>query len=240
MDFVIERAVPNDREAILNVLEPWNMHRVPSPGVEDIDFSSFFVAKVAHKIVGVGGYQLLDATKAKTRLLAVYPELQGTGIGKALQDKRLEEMYKQGVKYVITDADRPETVLWYKKYYGYQEVKKQQKTTSHGLASAQFTTILELDLEVYVQQKESFAARRHTYMVHHDAYPLAPYPPLIINVALTGMIPTKISTPYVPIEVDEIVHDALNVYDAGARMVHLHARDAQGNPSSCARYYEEI
>lgn len=240
MDFTIEKAYPEDRKAILKVLEPWNMHRVPSPGVEDIDFSSFFVAKLYNQIVGVAGYKILDNTHAKTRLLAVFPELQGSGIGKALQDKRLMEMYTQGIRTVITDADRPDTVIWYKKYYGYREVERRKKTSTHGLASAEFTTILELDLDVYMKNKDRFEDERLDYMYHHDAYPLSPYPPLIINVALTGMVPSKISTPFVPISVEEIVEDAIAVCDAGASLVHLHARDNEGKPSSSTRYYEDI
>jgi uncharacterized protein (DUF849 family) len=54
------------------------------------------------------------------------------------------------------------------------------------------------------------------------------------------MVPTKTSNPYVPISVDEIIEDAIKVHDAGASMVHLHARDKDGKPISNARYYEDI
>ena len=54
---------------------------------------------------------------------------------------------------------------------------------------------------------------------------------LIINAALTGMVPTKQDNPHVPITVAEIIADANRCYEAGARIVHVHARDANGRPT---------
>jgi len=240
MDFVIEKATPGDREAILNVLRPWNMHRVPSPEAEEIDFACFFVAKIAGKIIGVSGYKLLGGGRGKTRLLAVYPELQGSDVGKALQNVRLEAMYRAGVTKVITNADRPEIIMWYKKHYGYYEIGRLAKVSPHGLDSVDHWTTLEMDLEKHMAGRDAKEAHRRQYMLANDPAPLSPFPPLIINVCLTGMVPTKKSTPYVPVSVEEIVADAVSVYDAGARIVHLHARDAEGNPAYEARYYEAI
>jgi 3-oxoadipate:acetyl-CoA acetyltransferase len=48
---------------------------------------------------------------------------------------------------------------------------------------------------------------------------------LIINFTPTGMIPTREMTPYVPINVSEIVEDVHKAYKLGVTMVHLHARD---------------
>jgi len=62
-------------------------------------------------------------------------------------------------------------------------------------------------------------------------YPFEPYPKLIINVALTGVIPTHDMTPHVPLQPDEIVADAVKCIDAGASIVHIHARDEQGLPT---------
>jgi uncharacterized protein (DUF849 family) len=70
---------------------------------------------------------------------------------------------------------------------------------------------------------------------------MSPWPPLIINVCPTGMIPTRASTPHVPLSVEEIIRDAIAVADAGAQMVHLHARDeATAQPTSDTRYFERI
>ena len=117
MNFIIEEAKQNDFNSIIAVLKPWNMHHIPSIEMEMIDFSTFFVAKIDDRIVGVSGYKILSEGKGKTTLLAVYPEFQGSGIGKALQDRRLGAMYKAGVKKIITNADRSDIILWYKKHY---------------------------------------------------------------------------------------------------------------------------
>jgi len=240
MNFVIEAAKRCDFKEILAVLKPWNMHHVPSPEMEMIDFSTFFVAKIDNKIVGVSGYKLLSKDQGKTTLLAVYPEFQGSGIGKALQEMRLESMHKAGIKKVITNADRPDIILWYKKHYNYHEVGRLNKVASFGLDSVASWTTLEMDLEHFMTQKKSREKQKKQYILKNDPPPLSPYPPLIINVCLTGMIPTKNSTRYVPVSVDEIVEDAISVYDAGARIVHLHARDKEGRPTYEARYYEEM
>jgi 3-keto-5-aminohexanoate cleavage enzyme len=63
---------------------------------------------------------------------------------------------------------------------------------------------------------------------------------LIINFAPTGMIPTKRMTPYVPITPDEIVCDVLEVRKYGISMVHLHARDGDGNPTYKKEIYARI
>ena len=54
---------------------------------------------------------------------------------------------------------------------------------------------------------------------------------LIINAAITGMVPTKEMTPHVPITPEEIAADVRRCRDAGASIVHLHARDERGMPT---------
>jgi 3-keto-5-aminohexanoate cleavage enzyme len=71
-------------------------------------------------------------------------------------------------------------------------------------------------------------------------HPVTPYPKLIINACITGMVPTKKDTPYVPITVDEIITDATACYDAGASMIHVHARDEEGKPTYKKEIYAEI
>lgn len=63
---------------------------------------------------------------------------------------------------------------------------------------------------------------------------------LIINLAPTGMIPTKSQTPHVPIDPDEIVRDVLECVPLGVSMVHLHARNEEGLPTYKRSYYEKI
>ncbi len=63
---------------------------------------------------------------------------------------------------------------------------------------------------------------------------------LIINAAITGMLPTKDDNPNVPITPDEIVADARRCQDAGASVVHIHARDENGQPTYKKEIYSKI
>lgn len=63
---------------------------------------------------------------------------------------------------------------------------------------------------------------------------------LIINVALTGMIPTKQDNPHVPITEAEIIQDAIRCANAGASIFHIHARDSEGNPTPDPQVYARI
>ena len=48
----------------------------------------------------------------------------------------------------------------------------------------------------------------------------------IINFTPTGMLPKKSETPFVPIDVAEIIEDVREAWECGITMVHLHIRDA--------------
>jgi 3-keto-5-aminohexanoate cleavage enzyme len=71
-------------------------------------------------------------------------------------------------------------------------------------------------------------------------HPLRPYPPLIVNVALTGMIPRRAQVPHVPVTAEAIVEDAVACHMAGAAIVHLHARDAAEDPTWRREAYAEF
>lgn len=64
--------------------------------------------------------------------------------------------------------------------------------------------------------------------------------PLIINAAITGMVPQRKDSPHVPISPAEIIADAKRCVDAGATILHLHARDDQGLPTYRKEVYQEI
>lgn len=240
VSFSIERAATGDRDAILAVMRHYNMHHVPSVEMEELDLACFFVAKLAGRIVGAAGYRLLEPGRGKTTLLGVLPEYSGHGIGKALQQRRMEVMHRAGVSTLTTNADRPDTILWYRKHYGYRPVGSLRKLCSFGLDDVDHWTTLETDLDEYFATYQARERQRQEYMAANDAHPLAPYPPLVINVCLTGMIPTREQTPHVPLSVEEIVADAVAVCDAGAHVVHLHARDAAGQPTPDPKLYERI
>lgn len=68
--------------------------------------------------------------------------------------------------------------------------------------------------------------------------------PLIINLACTGVIPTRQMSAHVPLSHDEIVADVASCMALGVQMVHLHARDEQGvqtgDPEPYGRLIESI
>ena len=59
-------------------------------------------------------------------------------------------------------------------------------------------------------------------------HPNRPYEPLIINACLTGVV-NKPGMSKTPISVSEIIENACEVVEAGATILHCHARDEEGN-----------
>lgn len=68
--------------------------------------------------------------------------------------------------------------------------------------------------------------------------------PFFINLACTGVIPTKAMNAHVPLSHDEIVADVTQALALGVQMVHLHARDSDGiqtaDPQPYGRLIEAI
>lgn len=68
--------------------------------------------------------------------------------------------------------------------------------------------------------------------------------PLIINLACTGVLPTREMNPHVPLAHDEIISDVARCLELGVQIVHLHARDAKGiytgDPEPYGRLIEDI
>jgi 3-keto-5-aminohexanoate cleavage enzyme len=63
---------------------------------------------------------------------------------------------------------------------------------------------------------------------------------VIINAAITGCVLTKKDTPFLPVTLDEIVDCARRVRDAGASIVHLHARNPDQTPCYDSAVYTEL
>ena len=63
---------------------------------------------------------------------------------------------------------------------------------------------------------------------------------LILNLALTGMVPKKSDNPSVPISPDEIAEDVRRCFDLGVSIFHIHARDADGTPTYRAEAFCKI
>jgi len=62
----------------------------------------------------------------------------------------------------------------------------------------------------------------------------------IINLACTGVVPTRAMSPHVPISHAEIVDDVAQCLEMGIQMLHLHARDASGVQTSDPEPYGRL
>ena len=141
-----------DRPAVLALLARWNMAPIPArPGEEaeatGLETGRTFVAVHDGRIVGVSSYVMTGADRAQTQSLAVDPAWLGRGLGERLQQARLDALRAQGVRQVRTEADRPETIAWYVRKFGYRiegtAPKKQQR---FSLPEVPVWTVLTLDL----------------------------------------------------------------------------------------------
>ncbi|MCR4673314.1 MAG: 3-keto-5-aminohexanoate cleavage protein [Lachnospiraceae bacterium] len=63
---------------------------------------------------------------------------------------------------------------------------------------------------------------------------------VIITVAQTGAFQGKEANPNIPLQPDEIIKSAYDCYNAGAAIVHIHARDKDGVSSNDPAIYNEI
>ena len=143
-------AVADDRAAMLAVLETANMHHVPSREMHDLDQGEWHVAEREGRIVGVCGFDLLQngsGVIGKTTLMAVHPEARGAGVGMALQSLRMGLMRDAGATKVVTNADRPETIEWYARHFGYRQVGEVAKLHEFGHPEVDHWTTLEAPLE---------------------------------------------------------------------------------------------
>jgi len=142
--------LPRDRGPMLRVLETVNMHRIPSPEMHDFDLGRWYVAEDDGELIGVSGFRLLrkpEGTIGKTTLLAVHPDHREKGVGRALQELRLELMRDEGALRVVTNADRPETIEWYQRNFGYMAVGRTPKLHEFGLVDVDHWTTLEAPLQ---------------------------------------------------------------------------------------------
>jgi len=63
---------------------------------------------------------------------------------------------------------------------------------------------------------------------------------LIITAALTGAQQGKEANPNLPEQPEEIIRHAIECWEAGAAMVHIHARDREGKPTAEPKVFKEI
>ncbi len=64
--------------------------------------------------------------------------------------------------------------------------------------------------------------------------------PVIITSAIVGAEVTKTQQPALPTTPQEIISAAVACYEAGAAIIHIHVRDAQGNATQDAQLFREV
>jgi 3-keto-5-aminohexanoate cleavage enzyme len=64
--------------------------------------------------------------------------------------------------------------------------------------------------------------------------------PVIITSAIVGAEVTKAQQPFLPITPEEIIESAVACYEAGAAIIHIHVRDAQGNATQDAQLFRRV
>lgn len=151
-ELVVRKMRPDDLPGALRILALWNMAprapsaEVPDPERTSIDLGNAFVAEAGGRIVGTCSYFILGDGWAETASLAVDPEPCFAGVGVLLQQARLDEMRGRGVRRVRTETDRPATVRWYVRRFGYRIVGRNPKKHAFSLPDVDHWTVLELDL----------------------------------------------------------------------------------------------
>ena len=145
----IRPARESDMAEMLRVLETANMHHVPSEEMPGLDWRCCFVAERGSKVIGMSGYKIVAEGEGKTTLMAVDPTYRGGGVGMGLQVERLRAMARQGVRSVVTNADRPATIAWYKKHFGYEQIGNLPKIHEFGDPDVGEWTTLRMDLAAW-------------------------------------------------------------------------------------------
>ncbi len=143
----LRAAREDELDAILEVMRPANMHRRSSQEMPELDLHRFTVAELDGEVIGAAGWVPAEPGVAKTTLLAVLPSARGLGVGERLQRARMEQMAAAGADVVRTNADRPATIAWYRKHFGYVEVGKLAKVDEFGDPGIDEWTTLEAPLK---------------------------------------------------------------------------------------------
>lgn len=149
----IRKMHDKDLPACMAILETWNMAPrppsadAPEPERTGIEIANGFVAEADGRIVGTCSYIVHSADLAETASLAVDPAFKGGGAGFLLQQARLDEMRRRGIKTVRTETDRPDTIRWYVERFGYRIVGTNPKKHTFSLADVDHWTVLELELQ---------------------------------------------------------------------------------------------
>jgi N-acetylglutamate synthase-like GNAT family acetyltransferase len=158
MNCRIRKMLPEDLPEAMELLDRWSM--APTPDIANAERSgieinhAFVAVDDQGRLVGVGSYLLHSDEVAETASLAVSPEVRGAGVGARLQVARLQEMLARGVRRVRTETDRPETIAWYQRKFGYRIIGSNPKKHAFSLPDVDTWTVLELDLEQWAHNRK--------------------------------------------------------------------------------------
>ncbi len=94
--------------------------------------------------------------------MAVLPSCRGWGIGMRLQARRMEALCARGIRTLVTNADRPATIAWYKKHFGYREIGAIAKIHPFGDPDVSHWTTLQSDLVAWCKTREHGTGSRST------------------------------------------------------------------------------
>jgi predicted N-acetyltransferase YhbS len=165
-DIEIRLMRDQDWERVLAILGHWGMAPVepsvdcPEPEHSGLEVGKTLVATAGGRVVGVASYRLLGKRLASTESLAVDPDWIGCGAAEKLQLARLATMRLLGIERVRTTADRPRTITWYVKRFGYRITGVEPKRHPFGVSGVPDWTVLELDLVDGAPAGRSARARR--------------------------------------------------------------------------------
>jgi ribosomal protein S18 acetylase RimI-like enzyme len=87
--------------------------------------------------------------------MAVDPAYRRYGLGMRLQRARLHAMAALGAETVVTNADRPVTIAWYKTDFAYRQIGTDPKVHEFGDPNVHEWTTLEMDLEAWMQRERA-------------------------------------------------------------------------------------
>ncbi|MEZ4601671.1 MAG: GNAT family N-acetyltransferase [Syntrophotaleaceae bacterium] len=148
---MIEKIREEDKPQVMALLKQVNMHHVPSPEMPEINWENYVVIRREGRVVGFCGYKILSDTEAKTELMAVDKSCRGLGLGLKLQAFRMMEMARRGIRTLTTNCDLPDSIAWYKKHFGYEEVGHLKKEHEFGSPDIDYWTTLRVDLEKWAR-----------------------------------------------------------------------------------------
>ena len=142
----------DDWDRVLAILGHWGMAPVaaseacPEPEQSGLEVGKTLVATVDGRVVGTASFRLLGPRLASTESLAVDPDWLGSGAADRLQRARLAALRELGIERVRTTVDRPRSIAWYVKRFGYRIVGSEPKKHRFSLPDVPHWTVLELDL----------------------------------------------------------------------------------------------